>query len=75
MATVLTVSKILTTFRRLGRDSSNTMARRRLYKIYLVKNDSSLDCALVAHGLQTFGPLFELECLVDDSVDLDLSAV
>lgn len=42
---------------------------------YLVEGDGSLDGRLVLHGLETFGPLLNLEGLVDDAIDSDLSGV
>ena len=41
----------------------------------LIKSDSSLDGALVTHGLQALSPLLELEGLVDDAANLDLASV
>jgi len=41
----------------------------------LVKGDSGLDSTLVLHALETLGPLLQLESLVDDSLDLDLTTV
>lgn len=41
----------------------------------LVEGDGSLNGGLVTHRLKTFGPLFDLEDLVDNAVDLDLPRV
>jgi len=41
----------------------------------LVKDNGSLDGTLVAHALEALFPLFELEGLVDDTLDLDLARI
>jgi len=47
----------------------------RLQRNALVEHNCSLDGTLVLHGLETLGPLLQLESLVDDTLDLDLTAV
>ena len=39
----------------------------------VVEDNSSLDGALVLHGLQALAPLLEFEGLVDDTLNLDLA--
>lgn len=41
----------------------------------LVERNCSLDGTLVLHGLETLRPLLQLERLVDDALDLDLTAI
>ena len=41
----------------------------------LIENNGSLNGTLVLHRLETLLPLVELECLVDDARNLDLSFV